>query len=149
MHDVIENELESYLSGTASGRFHAHLKECGDCRREVGAMQGLSGLFSELRSEDAPSPTPGFYVLLKNSLEARRPSFWDIFSIDPAFARRIAFSSLMMLAILGGFLVSREAQYTPVPAGPEAILAHDTSAAHESGAADRDRMLVTLASYQQ
>lgn len=148
MHEVIQNELESYLSGTASGRFRAHLDECGECGREVRAMRECSGLFSAFRSEDAPEPAPGFYVLVKNSLEAARPSFWDIFSIDPGFARRIAFSSLMLLAVLGGFLVSREATYTPIASSPEAILAHDSSVAHESGA-DRDRMLVTLAAYKQ
>ena len=76
------------------------------------------------------------------------PSFWSLFSLDPGFGRRVVFASLLTLAVLGSYLVSRETEYIAAPS-PEAVMAIDQSPAQDLGAArDRDMMLVTLTSYE-
>jgi hypothetical protein len=57
----------------------------------------------------------------------------------------VAFASLLTLAILGSFLVSRETEYGPADVPMEALMA--TESAPESRS-NRDRMLVTLTSYE-
>ncbi len=150
MHKEIQNELEDYLSGSASRGFHAHLESCGECLREVRQMQEVSGLFAVLQSPETPEPAPGFYYRVSQRMaNERQASFWNVFSFDPGFARRLVFSSLMTLAVLGTFLVSRETAYPPSNEGPAAIMArHDGSIPHDDGN-DRGRMLVTLASYER
>jgi anti-sigma factor RsiW len=149
MHKVIEDGLEDYLGGQVRRDFQAHLQQCVECRTEVQQFEELSGLFKELRVEEPVQPAPGFYFRVSQNIEAqRRPSIWSIFSLDAAFGRRVAFGSLMTLAIVGSFLVTRETGFEPQNLNsPEAVMAsHDVSVPHESSA-DRDRMLATLASY--
>ena len=151
MHHVIENGLEEYLGGQVRRDFQAHLAECEECRVEVRQFEELSGMFHTLREPEAIQPDPGFYFRVTQTIESQQqPSFWSIFSLDAAFGRRVAFASLMTLAIVGSVLVSSESSNgTPGVSGPEAAMAsHDFSVRHEFGV-DRDHMLVTLASYQQ
>jgi anti-sigma factor RsiW len=152
MHDVIENGLEEYLGGQVRRDFQAHLAECAECRLEVRQFEELSGMFHALREPEPVEPDPGFYFRVSQTIESQQqqPTFWSIFSLDAVFGRRVAFASLMTLAIVGSFLVSSESGFeNPAVNGPEAAMAsHDVSVPHESSV-DRDRMLVALASYQQ
>jgi hypothetical protein len=151
MHDVIENGLEDYLGGQVRRDFQAHLDQCAECRAEVRQFEDLSSCLKDLRVAEPVQPEPGFYFRLSQNIEAqRRLSIWSIFSLDAVFGRRVAFASLMTLALVGSFLVSRESGFeTPNLNSPEAVLAsHDVSAPHDSSA-DRDRMLFALASYDQ
>jgi hypothetical protein len=150
MHEVIENGLEEYLGGQVRRDFQAHLSECEECRVEVRQFEELSGMFRALREPEPIQPDPGFYFRVTQTIEAQQePSFWSIFSLDAVFGRRVAFASLMTLAIVGSFLISSESgSETPGIGGAEAVMAsHDVSIPHESSV-DRDRMLVTLSSYQ-
>jgi hypothetical protein len=149
MHKVIEDGLEDYLGGQVRRDFQAHLQQCVECRTEVQQFEELSGLFKDLRVEEPVQPSPGFYFRVSQNIEAQRqPSIWSIFSLDAAFGRRVAFGSLMTLALVGSFLISRETGFDDRSSkSPEAVMAaHDVSIPHETSA-DRDRMLVTLASY--
>jgi anti-sigma factor RsiW len=151
MHDVIENGLEEYLGGKVRRDFQAHLAQCAECRAEVRQFEEFSGLFQALREPEPVQPEPGFYFRLSQNIDAQRqPSIWSIFSLDAVFGRRVAFASLMMLALAGSFLISRETGFERLNMNsPEAVMAaHDVSVPHEPSA-DRDRMLVTLASYEQ
>jgi hypothetical protein len=151
MHDVIENGLEEYLGGRVRRDFQAHLATCGKCREEVRQMEELSGMFHALREPEAIQPDPGFYFRVSQTIEAlEQPSIWSFFSLDAVFGRRVAFGSLMALALVGSLLLSTESgAETPGVNGPEQVMAsHDVSVPHESSV-DRDRMLVTLVSYQQ
>lgn len=77
------------------------------------------------------------------------PSFASFFSLDLAFGRRLVFASLVTLAVLGGYLVSREANYLEGHGvSPEALLAQQESPAFTSGPA-QDNMLVTLTAYDR
>ena len=152
MHAVVMDSLEEYLSGTLepAGRrtVEAHLNACGTCREEIREMQDVSLLFGSLRSGEAPVASPGFFAGVMQSAEARRPkpSFASLFALDFAFGRRLVFASLLTLAVLGSYLVSREAEYTGP--SPEAVMAQQESPAFDSAPAP-DNMLVTLTAYEQ
>jgi anti-sigma factor RsiW len=151
MHDVIENGLEEYLGGQVRRDFQAHLAECEECRVEVRQFEELSGMLRALREPEPVQPDPGFYFRVTQAIESQQqPTVWSIFSLDAVFGRRVAFASLMTLAIVGSFLVSSESGFeNPNANGPEAAMAsHDVSIPHESSV-DRDRMLVALANYRQ
>jgi anti-sigma factor RsiW len=159
MHDIVIEELETHLSGgglyqTASREFYAHLADCEPCRAEVSEMDELSVLLRELKSDPAaaagvvPEPTLGFYARVRNEIvEKQQKEAWGLFSPGAAFFRRIAFASLLLLAGLGSFLVTRESSFSGTDAA--SIMAqHDPVSAH-SASSDRDRMLVTLATYSK
>ncbi|MGH9657486.1 MAG: anti-sigma factor family protein [Bryobacteraceae bacterium] len=148
MHQVIENRFEQFLDGTLDhpGRaeFEAHLAACPACREVVASMREMSGLFQSLRSPDAPAPDPGFYARLNRHIEQRQSSsIWSVL-LEPAFTRRLAFTSLLVLAMLGSVLMSNETDYASGPT-PEMILAVD----RETPEFPRERMLMTLVSYLQ
>jgi anti-sigma factor RsiW len=150
MHEVVVNELENHLAGSASPTFHGHLATCQECRAEVEAIESVSGALSELRSvtDDVPEPSPYFYqhVVLGIAEQGNRTS-WSVLSPGAAFFRRIAFASLLVLAGLGSYLVTREEASAGTDAA--AIMAqHDGTIVH-ADSSDRDFMLVTLASYKE
>jgi hypothetical protein len=153
MHDIVIDELERHLSGNASRTFYDHLDACDACRSEVAQMDDLSVLLRELRCPESelgsvPQPSLGFYNRLTwNIADRQQKEAWGLFSPGAVFFRRIAFASLLLLAGLGSFLVSREASFSGKD--PAAIIAqHDPVAVH-SESSDRDRMLVTLATYHE
>jgi hypothetical protein len=167
MHDIVVDELERHLSGggvykNASRDFYAHLDVCAGCRAEVAEMDDLSMLLRELRwdaenaaehaagnaAQSLPEPSLGFYNHIRyRILEKQQKGAWGLFSPEAAFFRRIAFASLLLLAGLGSFLVTRESSFSGMDAA--AIMAqHDPAAVHTE-ASDRDRMLVTLATWHQ
>jgi hypothetical protein len=167
MHDIVVDELERHLAGggayrNASRAFYAHLDACADCRAEVAAMDHLSMLLREFRfdpenaaeyaaggvDDAVPQPSLGFYNRVRYRIvEKRQSEAWGLFSPGAAFFRRVAFASLLLLAGLGSFLVTRESSFSGTDAA--SIMAqHDPVAAH-SESSDRDRMLVTLATWHE
>ena len=150
MHSVVTESLEGYLAGTlpAADRreIEAHLNTCTGCREEVNSMREIDLLFATLRGSEEFNPSPGFYAGIIRRVEVEnRPGIAGFFSFDFAFGRRLVFASLMTLAVLGSYLVSRETDYSAGPS-PEAVMAMDNST---PAPAARDRMLVTLASYDE
>jgi anti-sigma factor RsiW len=154
MHAVVMDSLEEYLSGTLepAGKrtIEAHLNACKTCSEALREMQDISLLFGALRRpEEAVEASQGFFAGVMQLAGAQRrpaPSFAGLFALDFAFGRRLVFASLVMLAILGSYLVSREAEYTGP--GPEAVMAQQESPAFDSAPAP-DNMLVTLTAYEQ
>jgi hypothetical protein len=159
MHDIVVDELERHLSGNASRAFYDHLDRCEPCRTEIVRMDELSALLRELRPaagtaegregfESVPQPSPYFYNRVTWDIVENQPrGIWGLFSPGTAFFRRVAFASLLLLAGLGSFLVSREASFSGTDAA--AIMAQHDPAISHSESADRDRMLVTLATYHE
>lgn len=162
LHDIVIDELERHLSGgvnsMASRAFYAHLDACASCRAEVAELENLSMLLRELRFDPAtvpagagnalPQPSLGFYNRVRGRIfDNRRQEAWGLFSPGAAFFRRVAFASLLLLAGLGSFLVSRESSFSGADAA-SVMAQHDPVAAHSEDA-DRDRMLVTLATYHE
>jgi len=153
MHAVVLDSLEEYLAGALeparSRVVEAHLSACDSCREEVGSMQETSLLFGALRTDEVIDLPPGFCAGVLQHVQQLKPAptFAGLFALDFAFGRRLVFASLLTLAILGGFIATREAQY-PVGPSPEAIMAQQEAPAFDSSAA-QDNMLVTLTAYEQ
>jgi anti-sigma factor RsiW len=153
MHAVVMDSLEDYLSGTlepvVERAIEAHLSTCNMCREEIRSMQDVSQLFDSLRPEEAVEPSSGFYANLVRRLGATRaiPSFAGLFALDFAFGRRLVFASLLTLAILGTYLVTREVDY-PAGLSPDAVMAQQESPSFDSAPAP-ENMLVTLTAYEQ
>jgi anti-sigma factor RsiW len=148
MHDILVNELEKHLGGGASQAFYDHLETCSECRAQVARMDGISRLFDELKPEPAPEALLGFYNRVAGRIvETQRKEAWGLFSPGAVFFRRIAFASLLLLAGLGGFLVTRESSAGGADAA--AIMAQEDTAGAQSQSSERDHLLVTLATYQE
>jgi anti-sigma factor RsiW len=147
------DSLEEYLSGSLKPAdrqaIDAHLSICHVCREEIRGMRDVSRLFASLKSDESWEPSPVFYAGVMRQVDQQTavPSFGGLFALDFAFGRRLVFASLLTLAVLGGYLVSREAEY-PAGLSPEAIMAQEDSPAFSSAPA-QDNMLVTLTAYEQ
>lgn len=153
MHPVIVENFEDYMTGSilpgARRVFEQHLETCPACRGQVREMREISGWFVELRPAGELVPPPGFTArVMQRAAEQPAPSLWSLLSVDPGFGRRVVFASLLTLAVLGSFLVSREVNYAPLPSNPEAVMAIDQHSAEQGSQNDRDAMLVTLTSYE-
>lgn len=154
MHAVMMESLEEYLAGRLGPatlrEIEAHLNTCPGCREEIQGMRDLSHLFGSLRQDEAEAWTmgSGFFAKVMDQVGQSKPipSFAGLFSLDLALGRRLVFASLLTLAVLGGYLVSHEAQ-NPVGPSPEAILAQQNAPAFDSAPADN--MLATLTAYEQ
>ncbi len=148
MHDILVDELERHLSGGASQAFYDHLAACSECQAQVAEMDWISRMVGELKSTALPEPPLGFYNRVAGRIiEDQRREAWGLFSPGAAFFRRIAFASLLLLAGLGSFLVTRESSAGGADAAT--IMAqHDATTIH-SESSDRDRLLVTLATYRE
>ncbi len=149
MHDIAIREFEDHLNGEASRAFHDHLEICAECRTEVAAMSEVSNLLRTMRAPGATAQPPlGFYNRLTDRIiEDQRRSVWGLFAPSAVFFRRVAFASLLLLAGMGSFLVSRERAQNGADA-VSIIAQHDVTAAH-SESDDRDRVLVSLATYRE
>jgi hypothetical protein len=150
MHDIVVEELEKHFREQASPAFYHHLDACADCAAAVAAMDEISLCIRELKpgTEAIPEPPPGFYNrVAANIIDRQQKEAWGLFSPGAAFFRRVAFASLLLLAGLGSFLVTRDSSEGGTDAA--AIIAqHDPTTVH-SESSDRDRLLVTLATYRQ
>jgi hypothetical protein len=164
IHDIVIDELEQHLSGggvskNASRSFYAHLDECSGCRAEVSQMEEMSVMLRDLRfdpeiadfegnREAVAEPSLGFYSRVRYRIvDNKRQEAWGLFSPGAGFFRRVVFASLLLLAGLGSLLVTRESSFRGTDAA--SIMAqHDPVSTH-SESSDRDRMLVTLATYRE
>jgi len=152
MHAVVMESLEEYLSGVLEPadrrRIETHLHDCADCRAMMDGITGVSSLFGSLRSE-ACEPAAGFYARVVERIESNNaaPSFAGLFAFDLVFARRLAFTCMLTLAVLGSLLVSREVAYRG-SFTPDSVLAQDATAA-SSNALAQDNMLLTLTGYER
>ncbi len=155
MHKLIKDRLEDYLKGAPDSRLPAdceqHLKVCEECRDELNLMQEQSYLIQVLRTREEIDPSPGFYARVTERIEAQQTaSIWSVF-LEPAFGRRLAAASLALILLLGGYLAFSENDSAYQPATAETIMAvhEDASGLGLDQQRDRDRILVTLATYQE
>ena len=112
-------------------------------------MREVSQLFGSLRTDVVVDPSPSFTASVMQHVADLKPvpTFAGLFALDFAFGRRLVFASLVMLAVLGGVIATREAGYSAGPS-PDAILAQQESPAFDT-AAGQDGMLATLTAYEQ
>lgn len=150
-HDIVTEQFEQHLEGTASRAFYQHLDGCAPCRELVAQMTDLSGCLREFRPDAgvaAAEPAAGFYNRVAGRIVDRENrTAWGLFSPGVAFFRRVAFASLLVLAALGSYLISSETSFDSEDA--VSIMAQHDSSADHADAADRDRLLVTMATYHE
>ena len=155
MHQLIQDGLEEYLSGTldsaSRGRFDAHLKECPMCREQMEEMNQLSGLLQSLRdpAPETVTPAPGFYARVSMRIEQEQDvSIWSLL-LQPLFAKRVALASLLFLAMVGGLVLSGESESMGLPTAEQVMALDDGHRTLPPGGdVARGHMLYTLASYQ-
>jgi len=152
MHDEILNELEGYLSGEPVSRsFTQHLEDCPHCTQDIAEMEQISVSLHSLRIDEAEAFTPslGFYAKVARTIEAeQRSPVWGLFAPDLQFFRKVAFASLMLLAVLGSYLVSRESDFAAALNAEQATLTEHNSTVPHDSPADRQHILVTLAAFE-
>jgi hypothetical protein len=152
MHAVVIQSLEEYLADAlepvAQREIEAHLNICASCREEIRSMQEVSQMFLTLQSDEILDTSGGFFagVMERVGAQTPEPAFSSLFNLDLAFARRLVFASLLMLAVLGSYLVSREVNYSR-GFSPEAVMAQQESPSFDNAPA-QDNMLVTLTAYE-
>lgn len=153
MHDIVVDQFDKYLQGEASAAFHEHLAACPACHAEVLAMADVTMFLHDLKPDVEPAqPLPGFYNRVAGRIvEQERSDFWGFLAPGSDFFRRMAFASLLLLAGLGSFLVSRERAEGGADAAAiiSQIATEGAPASVQNEVADRDRLLVTLANYRQ
>ncbi len=108
MHEIVKGNLETYLESrlpaAVERELEAHLAACGPCKQLIEDARQGSRLLKALAVPDAPEPSPGFYLKVRQSIEAAQGfSFWGL--LRPAF-RQVAFATCMLLVLLGSYYLS-------------------------------------------
>ncbi|MEX2262381.1 MAG: hypothetical protein WD696_10535 [Bryobacteraceae bacterium] len=157
MHQVVSERLEDVLRSFASNpqfaslspQIRMHLDGCEPCRNEVQVMAEMNLLFANLRAPEEIVAPASFAVKVLDSVGTRgAASIWT-FLFEPLFARRVAFASLVFLALLGGVLMSGdENEYQHFEPSVESIIAEQNEVIPDIDH-DRDVILVNLAHYNQ
>jgi anti-sigma factor RsiW len=123
MDDVMKENLEAHLSGMLAGEgkrdFEAYLAKHPKAADELAEMEESSALFEALgldeEDEMLAQPASGFYGRVMREVEEERSEpFWMVF-LEPFLIRRLAFASLMWLAILGSYIVVAQSPNTTDP----------------------------------
>jgi len=152
MHAVVMDSLEDYLAGVLGPAdrkdIETHLSMCEACREEVVGMRQVSRWVRSLRTDQALAPAAGFYSRVMQEVGHRKPvpTFSGMFSLDVVFGRRLAFGCLLVLAVLGSYLITRETG-EPAFLSPEVIMAEQDAPTFDAGQA-HEAMLATLTSYE-
>jgi anti-sigma factor RsiW len=111
MDSFLRDILEDYLSGTLTrarrAQLEAHLARHPNAAEQLEEFRRTSRMLAELRApENAPGPEAGFYARVLQCIEQQRAEPFWVFFLQPLFLRRLAFGSLMWLALVGGYVVS-------------------------------------------
>jgi hypothetical protein len=156
MHRVIRDHLEEVLAqAPLAGPAKQHLEDCKECRDEVMRMRNHAIALRSLRSAEEIEPRPGFYARVMERIEAEGPaSIWTVFSESP-FGRRIAVASMALALAIGVYMFTAEQPEPGVLSQPVEFVSGTIPGEDQpgvvltnSGAPDRDAVLVNLVTYQ-
>ena len=147
-----EVNVEAFLAGLPmeDRRTAAEGFEAGMSEKEVQWMCDHARFLRELRCPEDVQLRPGFAARVMAHIEAEKPaSIWDLF-VSPALAKQLAFASLVLMAMLAGFVVARSADQSVIATRTQQMLMEREHPADIGldPARDRQNMLVTLASYK-
>ena len=156
MDQFLKDNLEAYLSGELDddrkAEWNASLAAYPAAARQVALYEKTASMLRELRPpEDNWSGAPGFYDRLAERIEEQqRIPFWSVF-LQPPFGRRLAFASLMWLALLGSYFVTFTDPADSQKRVVEAFLVEEPSPVHKVRLGtdlheNRSSMLATLIS---
>jgi len=157
MHQPIRDNLEEYLKGSARQvpqEFHAHLKACGDCTRELQEYQAQAAMLQLLRPEIELDPRAGFYARVMDRIEQEgRSSIWSVL-LQPNFGRRLAMASAVLVMLLGTYFVTSERSEPDIVSSDVVFtgapsVGGDLNQDGLQQQRQRDAVLVNLAAYQE
>jgi hypothetical protein len=157
MHQPIRDNLEEYLKGSARQvpqEFHAHLKTCGDCARELQEYQAQAEMLQLLRPDSELDPRAGFYARVMDRIEQEgRSSIWSVL-LQPNFGRRLAMASAVLVMLLGTYFVTSERSEPDIVSTDVAFTGAPSAAGDLSQDSlqqqrQRDAVLVNLAAYHE
>jgi hypothetical protein len=117
--DVRENLIELLTEGQADPAVAAHVRECGNCERELDSLRKTMALLDEW---EAPEPNPYFLTRLQAHVrEARgtQPEGWLVWLRQPWLATALA---AVLVIGSGVYLGFRIPEPTP-PASPNGVAA--------------------------
>ena len=162
MHGFIRDQLEDLLiadprrpqAPAKNDNIHEverHLETCPECSSEFALIKAHSALLRTLRApEQEPEPRAGFYARVMQRIEERtKDSIWSVF-VDSPFGKRLAFTSLAIAALLGGYVVTLEARDGHL--GGENVVAQQIDAqapCFGTQAQQRNAVLVNFESVQE
>ena len=150
MHDSVKLRLEEYLRGGVSmPEMEDHLRNCENCRTEVGAMKAQATVFRTFKSPGMMDPGGNFYARVMNRIEVQpKPSVWSLFG-DSLFARRLVYASATFLVALGSYMISSHPAGEDAGDTPEVIIAGQQAPQPVTMDPQRDRevVLATLATW--
>jgi len=89
-HDVRENLIELLAQGQADPALATHVKECGNCARELESLRKTMALLDEW---EAPEPTPYFLTRLQAHVrdeQGKKPEGWLAWLRQPWLATALA-----------------------------------------------------------
>lgn len=118
MDKVVRKNLEEHLSGTMDSgekeKWNKYIAKNPLAAQELQHYEEISAMLQELRSPESKRlQSPDFYSRLCERInEQKRIPFWSVFSLPP-FGRRLAFISLMWLAVLGTYFVFTDPADSP------------------------------------
>ncbi len=143
---------EAYLTGLPpeDRRTAAEGFEAGMNQKEVQTMCEQARFLRELRCPEDACPRPGFTLRVMARIESEKPAaIWSLF-VSPALSKQLAFASLVLMAMLAGFLLARSAEQSMIAVETQRVLMEPEHPGNLGAdpARDRQNMLVTLANYQ-
>lgn len=153
MHGPIREKLEELLAtGALPDETSRHLEACQDCAAELRRMKEQAELLHGLRPVEEIEPTAGFYARVVQRIEDTGVrSVWSVFT-EGAFGTWLAYASLALALLVGGWLVTTERHDGHI--GSEPVIAHESPSGADmqvkgDQAHQRDVVLVNLASYSE
>lgn len=112
-------------------------------------MREQSRLVQQLRVD--AEPMPGFYARVLRRIEERASkSIWAVFVYTP-FGKRLAYASLALALVFGGYVIGMEAQDGHMMATfrDGAVETSGDAPVHGSEVDRRDAVLVNFVNYEQ
>jgi anti-sigma factor RsiW len=107
LRDILEDYLSGNLSRARKQELESHLARHPEAAEQLEEFRRTSLLLAELRPpEDAPRPEANLYARVLQCIEQQRDQPFWMFFLQPLFVRRLAFASLMWLALVGSYVVS-------------------------------------------
>jgi hypothetical protein len=124
--------------------------ESGMANKAIKQMCTQAEMLRELRCPNGIGPSAGFTARVMARIDAERPAtIWDLF-VSPVLAKQLVFASLVLMAMLAGFMVARTSDRAVLSQHTERTLIrveHPVDIGVDPRR-DRQNMLATLASYQ-
>lgn len=143
---------EAFLGGLPAEDRKTALEgfEAGMNKKEVQLMCDQARFLREMRCPEGVELRPGFAARVMARIESEKPaSIWDLF-VSPALAKQLAFASLVLMAMLAGFVVARSTDQSLLAVRTQQMLLEKEHPVDlgKDPSRDRQNMLVTLASYR-